>query len=246
MATIHFALDAIDSDFTLAANYGRIVGMAMKLQGLRDQGFGTGTYTGNRLSTIDTSTVGYNSSCEPNWYRTPTGVQIARPMTQADINLESIKSAFRGLHTQLHAWADGLDALSRGQPARLVSAGHNWLYYAHFAAYLVGTNQISGTIFNNLSRAQRIAWANRTAQGAADVTSPFQFYQREGAISPDTHPLYNGPTEPAVWVRPDNATALNLASALHSGTSPAFSPIAAVDIMTINLSDGGWIEALTA
>ena len=246
MATIHFALDAVDSDFTLANGWGYIAGMALSLQGLRDQGLGAGTYTGNRLSTIEHDAAGYNSSCERGWYRSPNGVQIARPTTQATQDLDALKNTFRALHTQLHAWADGLDALSRGQPARLVSAGHNWLYYAHYSAYLVGTNQIAGTIFNNLSRAQRIAWANRTAQGAANVTTPFEFYQREGAISPDTHPLYLGPTEPTVWVRPDNATALNLASSLHSGTSPAFRPIAAVDISTVNLADGGWIDALTA
>ena len=246
MATIHFALDAIDSDFTLANGWGHIVGLAMSLQGLRDQGFGAGTYTGNRLSTIEHDAAGYNTSCEPGWYRTPNGVQLARPMTQAASDLEALKNTFRNLHTQLHAWADGLDALSRGQPLRLVQAGHNWLYFEHYAAYLVGTNQIAGTVFNNLSQAQRIAWANRTMQGAADVTNPFEFYQREGAIPQANTALYNGPQEPAVWVRPDNATALNLAASLHSGTTPAFAPVAAVDVSTINLSDGGWIDSLTS
>ena len=246
MATFHLALDAIDSDFTLAATYGHIVGIALSEQGLRDQGFASGTYTGNRLSTIEHDASGWNSNCEPGWYRTPNGVQLARPMTQAAADLETLKTTFRNLHTQLHGWADGLEALSRGQPIRLVQAGHNWLYYAHYSAYLVGTNQIAGGDFNNLSQAQRIAWANRTAQGAADVTSPFEFYQREGAIPEGNAALYNGPMEPTIWVRPDNATALNLANSLHSTTTPAFAPIAAVTIATINLADGGWIDALTA
>ena len=245
MATIHFALDAIDSDFTLAANYGRIAGMALTLQGLRDQGFVAATYTGNRLSTIEHDASGFNADVEPGWYRTPNGVQLARPMTQAVIDLDAIKNAFRSLHSQLHVWADGLDSLSRGQPARLVQAGHNWLYFAHYAGYLVGTNQIAGTTFNNLSGAQRIAWAGRMAQGAADVTSPFEFYQREGALA-SNHALYDGPTGPATWVRPDNATALNLANSLYSGSSPPFAAIAAVDINTIDLSNGGWIDSLTA
>jgi len=246
MTTFHMALDAIDSDFTLAAGYGKIVGMAMSVQGLRSQGFAAGTYTGNRLSSIEHDATGFDSDCVPGWYRTPSGVQITRPMTQAAINLEAIKSAFRALHLQLHNWADGLDGMSRGQPLRLVQAGHNWLYFAHYGAYLVGTNQLHGTTFNNLSGAQRIAWAGRVAQGAADVTSPFEFYQQEGAISPDTHVFYNGPSEPITWVRPDNATALNLANSLYSASTPQFRPVAAVDITTINLADGGWIEALTS
>ena len=246
MATIHFALDAIDSDFTLAANYGHIVGQALSVQGLRNQGFDATTYTGNRLSSIDHTDAGYNADCEPGWYRTPDGVQIARPMTQAARDLETLKNSFRTLHNQLHVWADGLDALARGQPERLVRAGHNWLYYAHYAAYLIGTNQVSGTNFNNLSAAQRIAWANRTAQGAADITSPFEFYQREGAIPEANTALYNGPQEPTVWVRPDNASALNLASSLYSTTSPAFAAVGSVDILTINLADGAWIDSLTS
>ena len=246
MTAIHFALDAIDSDFTLAARYGHIVGMALSVQGLRDQGFVAATYTGNRLSTIEHDAAGFSADCEPGWYRSPNGVQIARPMTQATIDLEAIKVAFRGLHTQLHAWADGLDAQSRGQPVRLVQAGHNWLYFAHFSAYLVGTNQIAGSDFANLSGAQRIAWAGRMAQGAADVTSPFQFYQREGAITDTSHVFYNGPTGPATWVRPDNATALNLADALHASSTPAFAAAGGVDILNVDLSNGGWIESITA
>ena len=245
MTTIHFALDAIDTDFTLANGWGRIAGQALSVQGLRDQGFVAATYTGTRLSSIDHAAGGYDSSCEPGWYRSPTGVQIARPMTQAAIDLEAIKVAFRGLHTQLHGWADGLDALSRGQPLRLVQAGHNWLYYAHYAAYLVGTNQIAGSDFANLSGAQRIAWAGRMAQGAADVTSPFQFYQREGALA-SNHALYDGPTGPATWVRPDNATALNLSASLYSGTTPPFAAVGSVDILNVDLSNGGWIESITA
>ena len=245
MATIHFALDAVDSDFTLGARYGHIVGMALSVAGLRSQGFTQSPYSGNRLSSIEHTDAGFNASCEPGWYRTPNGVQLARPVTQAALDLETLKTAFRNLHIQLHGWADGLDAMARGQPLRLVQAGHNWLYYAHYAAYLVGTNQIAGSDFNNLSAAQRIAWANRMAQGAADVTSPFEFYQREGALA-SNHALYDGPDGPATWVRPDNATALNLAGSLYSGSTPPFAAAAAVDILNVDLSNGGWIDSMTA
>ena len=246
MATIHMALDALNGSFTLATGYGRIVGMALSRAGLRSQGFVAGTYAGNRISTLDHTDSGWSSDCEPGWYRTPNGVQIAQPLTQAETDLLAIKDAFRNLHNQLHVWADGLDGLSRGQPPRLVTAGNAWLYYAHFAAYLVGTNQIAGSDFANLSGAQRIAWANRMGQGAADVTTPFEFYQREGAITDDSHVFYNGPTGPATWVRPDNATALNLADSLHAASTPAFAAAATADITVVDLSTGSWIDALTA
>ena len=246
MATIHFALDAIDSDFTLATGYGQIVGWARSVAGLRAQGFAAGTYQGNRLSTIEHDDAGYNSDCERGWYRTPNGVQLARPRTAAAQALLTKQNTLRSLHSQLHVWADGLDSLSRGQPPRLVAAGQAWLYFKHFAAYLVGTNQLAAP-FNNLSDAQINAWANRSAQGASDVTSPFQFYQREGAITDTSHVFYDGPTGPATWVRPDNATALNLASSLHAASSPdAFVAVAAVDILNVDLSNGGWIDSLSS
>ena len=246
MATIHFALDAVDSDFTLATGYGYIAGMSMTLAGLRAQGFGANPYAGNRLSTIDTSAAGWNNDCEPGWYRIPNGVQFARPMTTAAIALAAKKGALRAHHNQLHGWDDGILALRTGQPPRLVTAGGAWLYYAHFAAYLVGTDQLVSP-FNNLSDAQIIAWANRSGQGALDVTSPFQFYQREGAITDTSHPFYNGPTGPATWVRPDNATALNLANSLHAASSPdAFVAADGVDISVVDLTTGSWIDDLIA
>ena len=245
MTTIHFALDAVDSDFTLANGWGYIAGMGLSVESLRAQGFASGTYLGNRLSTIEHDAAGFNSDCEVGWYRSPTGVQIARPLTAAAQALLAKKNALRGLHTGLHGWADGLDTLSRGQPPRLVTAGHAWLYFKHFGAYLVGTNQLVSP-FNNLSDAQIIAWANRSAQGALDVTSPFQFYQREGSITDTSHMFYNGPTAPATWVRPDNATALNLASSLSSGSSTVFEAAAGVDISVVDLTTGSWIDALTA
>ena len=245
MATIHMALDAINGSFTLATGYGHIVGMALSRAGLRSQGFVAGTYAGNRISTIDHTDSGWNSDCEPGWYRTPNGVQAAHPLTQAETDLLAKKNALRNHHNQLHVWADGLQGLSRGQPPRLVAAGAAWLYYAHFASYLVGTDQLV-TPFNNLSDAQIIAWANRSGMGAADVTSPFEFYQREGAITDSNDPFYDGPTGPATWVRPDNATALNLADSLHASSTTPFAAGAGVDITVVDLTTGSWIDSLTA
>ena len=226
MATIHFALDAAGTGFTYTAGYGRIAGWALSLQGLRDQGFAAATYRGNRLSTIEHTDAGWDSDCERGWYRTPDGVQIAQPQTQAAIDLAALQNAFRSLHTQLHGWADGLDALARGQPQEAVNTGHDFLFHAHEAAYLIGRDSTT------YSAAQRIAWAGSMATGAADVQSPAQFYQRvrEGSG-------IAAPTTPITWVNPADATKLNLASATAvTGTVPT----------AADLSNGGWIDALTA
>ena len=225
MATFHLALDAIDSDFTLATGYGHIVGMSLSEQGLRDQGFGSGTYTGNRLSTIEHDATGFNADCEPGWYRTPNGVQAARPMTAANAALETLKQAFRSLHSQLHGWSDGLDALSRGQPAEAVNTGHDFLFHAHEAAHIIGRDSTT------YSQAQRIAWANSMATGAADVQSPQQFYQHVRDDIP------TAPTVPKAWVRPADAVKVNLQDAVTiSGNVPT----------SVDLANGGWIEDLTA
>ena len=246
MPVIQFALDAIDSDFPLSGGNGFIVGMGLSVGDLRDQGFSNPPYRGNRIVTIDTGDAGWSDDCQPGWYFTNNSVQPDMPRTSANEQLDNLKRSFRGLHLQLHVWADGLDSLSRGQPIRLVQAGHNWLYYAHYAAYLVGSNLVDGTTFNNLSIAQRITWTIRMAQGAADVASPFEFYQREGSITDTSHDLYNGPTGPATWVNPATGTALNLADSLYAGSSTPFVPASTVDISTVNLADGAWIDSLTS
>ena len=225
MPTIHLALDVINSDFPLSGGNGKIAGMALSVQALRDNGFVSGTYTGNRLVSIDTGDAGWDDECQPGWYFTNSSVQIALPLTTAQENLETLKDAFRNLHTQLHAWADGLDALSRGQPQSLVNKGHDFLFYAHQAAFLIGRDSTT------YSQAQRIAWANSMATGAADVQSPAQFYQR---ITPSS---VNSPTGPITWVRAADAVKVNLSNAITvTGT---------VNVET-DLVNGGWIETLTA
>ena len=120
MTTIHMALDAIDTDFTLAARYGRIVGMALSLEGLRAAGFSAGTYTGNRLSTIEHDASGFNSDCQPGWYRTPTGVQIARPMTASAAAVETMITTYNRLRNQLLTWDNDV-AFFGPRPSRLAA-----------------------------------------------------------------------------------------------------------------------------
>ena len=194
---------------------GRIVRMSRDQSAVEDA-----TYTGNRLATFDDTAAGWNNGCIPGWFLNGSAVQ-----ERYSEGLAGLRDAFRTLHQQLHNWADGLDRLARGQAAATVAIGHDFLFRAHQAAYLIGRNSTTYTI------AQRVAWANAMATGAADVTSPAEFYQHvlDDGIT--------GPTGPTAWVNPADATKLNLsASQTISGTVPT----------TAELASGNWIEALSA
>lgn len=204
---IHIAVEDVAG---VTAPAGRIVAMAESDAAL--------TQRGDRVVTVDPSTNAWDADAQPGWFWTGSAVEQVAEMT----DLERLKSAFRSLHVQLHGWADGLDALSRGQLAEVVSAGHDWLYWAHGAAYLIGRDSTTYTI------AQRIAWAGSMATGAADITSPAAFYaSAAGRVAP---------TGPKTWVNPETGAKVNLDSAIDvSGTVPT----------SADLSGGAWIEALT-
>ena len=230
MATFHLALDAIDSDFTLAARYGRIVGLALSLQGLRDQGFAAGTYTGNRLSTIEHTAAGWNSDCERGWYRTPNGVQAMRPMTTAQAAVQGLIAATITLHQQLITWDADVAYYAPGHPDWQRVFAHDALASCHGHVYLTATD-------TSRSAADRTTYCETLLAGASDgqggrIASALQYYagftvpsvfrtgypERAGSDSPPT-----GTTRFYAWADPDTpGTALTL-GALHTqeGTIPA-------------------------
>ena len=229
--TIHLAVDSVAG---VALPNGEIVGIAETAQGLVDQGFSASTYTGNRVSTIDeTDSSVWDNDCVPGWYLVGGEVQFNVPVS----DLERLKAAYRRLHRQLNDWADGLDALSRGQPVAKVQSGHDWLYYAKYAAYLFANNLTStsngGTAQNPRSVNVRIGWAGALAQGALGVTSPAQFYADPNEPNPPTNPIsWRNVTSPYA--------ARSLANALDiwpAATAP--------DVDTIDLATGSWINSLT-
>ena len=229
MATLHFALDAIDSDFTLANGWGYIAGMALSLQGLRNQGFGAGTYTGNRLSTIEHTDAGYNPDCEPGWYRTPNGVQVARPMNTAAVALQRMIDTLETLHNQLLLWDQDVTLHAPGHPDWQRVFAHDALATCHGHNYLVLTD-------TSISVADRTTYCNTLIAGASDgqggrIASAEQYYagftvprvfrdgypERAGSDNPPT-----GTTRFYAWCDPDTpGTALTL-GALHmvEGTIP--------------------------
>ena len=174
MTTIHLALDAIDSDFTLGATYGRIVGMAMSVAGLRAQGFSQNPYAGNRLSTIEHDAAGFNSNCEPGWYRTPNGVQIARPLTAAGAEIVRMSDMADMLHNQLITWDADVAFYGPGKPDWQRQFAHDTLASCHGHNYLVLTD-------TNISVASRITYCETLLAGASDgqggrIATAIQYY----------------------------------------------------------------------
>ena len=257
MATLHFALDALGGSFTLTAGYGRIVGMATKLQGLRDQGFSAATYNGNKVTTYDTASAGWDSSCEPGWYLTPTGLQIIEPATQAQIDLAATKASGHALLDQLEAWHADLARLAFGHPARAHQDGCDYLLRARRAAYVVLRNEVASTTPTTstnptYTHAQRQAWCEAMAMGATDVNSVHAFYSAfdagllQGATvdSGTGRITYSEPPDVrvlGVWARPDTAArlALNSSMILTSQNDPQVPA-------TVEIAERAWLEALTS
>ena len=256
MATVHFALDAVGGSFTLAGGYGHIVGMSMSLQGLRDQGFAAGTYNGNKVATYDTTSSGWNSSVEPGWYLTPTGLQIRSPLTQAQLDLQKTKDEANLTLDQFDEWHSSLAALSGGHPARAHQDGCDYLLRARRAIYVVLHNRVASTTPATSSNptythAQRQAWLGAMRMGATDVTSPPAFYQAfdSGLLTGATTDAQGRITYPnppdirvlGVWARPDNATrlALNSSMILTSRDDPQVPA-------SVELAERDWVDAITS
>ena len=232
--TIYMALDAITDGPPLPS--GQIRGIDETSAGLTAQGFSASTYRGNRRRSVDeTDSSVWDNDCVPGWfYNSATGaVQITQPQT----DLERLKAGFRFFHTQINNWADGLDLLRRGQPIAKVESGHDWLYFAKYAGFLIANNMTSATSGGSaVTRTVnvRIGWAGAMAQGALNVASPAQFYADPNEPNP--------PTGPISWrnlTSPYAAVALGSAIEIHPAAG-------APDIDTIDLANGTWINALTA
>ena len=228
--TLYLAIDPVSG---IALPKGQIVGIAETSAGLVSQGFSAQTYRGNRLSTIDeTDSSVWDNDCEPGWYFDGGSVQIEPPQTE----IQRLKSGFRAFHQQINNWADGLDALSRGQPASKVQAGHDWLYFSKYAGFLIANNLTSahsGGSPTVRSVNVRIGWAGAMAQGALNVASPAQFYADVNEP--------NAPTTPISWRNlsaPYAARSLGSATIIHIADG-------APDIDTVDLATGTWIEELT-
>ena len=134
---------------------------------------------------------------------------------------QGIRNAYRAAHNQFLAWGSGLDMLGRYQPQEVVNAGHDWLLWGGFwAAYVIAHD-------DNLTWVQKVSWAEEVVKGAADVTTPAEFYEK-----PVSH---TAPTGLVTWYDPVSSTRKELADAVTlSGTRPT----------TTEFANGAWIDSL--
>ena len=128
------------------------------------------------------------------------GTSLAEDAPQGS-TVEDLKVAAHQAVDQLLGWATGLDGFSPFEPANIVAKGHDWLAWAHFGLNMV-CRSTSWTL------AKRINFCKGLAMGAADVTSPAQFFAKAGDL--------DAPTEPVVWSDPrtDNGDRVNLSGAV--------------------------------
>ena len=152
------------------------------------------------------------------------GQAVQRTLAGSVTETDGLRRAFRVVHEQLLVWSGGLDSLSRFYPQSIVNAGHDWLYWAgHIAAYIVAHN-------STYTWANKMDWAESVITGAADVSTPAEFYANTAA--------HTAPTSPRTWINPANGQKVNLANVI---------PLSANQAPTIaQLDNGGWIDSLTA
>ena len=146
------------------------------------------------------------------------------PLTE----LEELKSAAQATHDQLLAWSAGLASIAVYYSAADVAKGHDWLNWGHH-----GVNRVVRS--DHWTHAQKLAFLQNMAIGAADVTSPVTFF--EGAHENDA------PTEAVVWVNPDNAVRWDVADTIDN-TQDIIGYMAAIPTQE-ELINGGWIDDLT-
>lgn len=157
------------------------------------------------------------------------------------------RAAAEQVHAALRSWTRALAVEGVTHAASIVAVGHDFLYQAHRACYLVFSH-------GGYTVAQLEDWATQMALGAADAKSPHTFFQRmEGSGTPIA-----APTGPTAWVKftAHNASAtavrVNLADAAaasgprRSGGGEGNLDLDATQLPANGLSaDGSWIDDLT-
>lgn len=150
------------------------------------------------------------------------------------------------LHAALRAWSGQLTREGAVHPASVVAVGHDFLFRAHQAAYLMAHR-------NLLAVAQFEDWAGKMAMGAADVVSPATFFQRMeagGGLA--------APNVPCAWVRWGNTQQEGYATAVRVPLAQAVAASGAVTVqapgnLALDAADlpaggidatGSWIDSL--
>ena len=168
MATIHLAIDT-ETGLTLPS--GTIKGLSESLQGLRDAGFATDPYTGNRLTTVDDAASGWDNDVQPGWrLLTRTSATVyTMGATIPPTDLDDLKDAWRAFQHQVVSWSAELIHRGVSQKPDKVTQGHERLRHSLGAMYLICRNSTH-------SSANRKIWATNMRTGALQIRSVDDFY----------------------------------------------------------------------
>lgn len=157
------------------------------------------------------------------------------------------RAAARRVHVALQGWSAALAAEGVVHGAALVAVGHDFLWRAHQASWLMAHRDI-------LPIAQYEDWCTKMALGAADVTSPQTFFE---VMIRRSIPAPNGP---CAWVRWGHTAQEGLNTAVRVDLIDAITVSGAVTLsapgnLGLNSADlpgdgipadGSWIDSLTA
>lgn len=229
MATIHLAMDA---ETGLALPLGTIKGLSESVQGLRDAGFAADPYTGTRLTTIDDTAAGWNHDVQPGWKlltrASATAYTLGAVIPPTD--LDDLQDAIKAFQAQVVAWSRDLIHRGVAQPRAKVEQGHDRLYSALGAVYLVARNA-------SHTAANRKIWVANLTTGAQDIRKVDDFY------SSDTGSFAEPPARGTAgdwyaWVNIANPSVkLALTSSVAvTGIIPA----------NVDLLDPDWVDAITS
>lgn len=136
------------------------------------------------------------------------GLTYAEPLT-------GLVKAGIGLFQQFDVWADQLNRYARGQRIAHVNKGHDFLFFGRQSGFLVLNDAVTTAGWQNLTAAERIAWAESMGQGALDTTNAQEYYGKAGGL--------DAPTTPVSWVtragaRVNLSNGIELAGDIPAGT----------------------------
>lgn len=185
------------------------------------------------------------------WWLTATGAG-AGTVTAAAPALSDVvrrrRAAARQVHAALEGWTAALAAEGVVHAASVVAIGHDFLFHAHQAVYIMAHRDATAIVSFE-------AWCAGMARGASDVTSPRQFFERMEAGGGIT-----APTGPCAWVRWGHRQSEGFTTAIRvplseaiaaSGVAGPLTPgnlgLDARDLPAGGLhADGTWIDTVTA
>lgn len=185
------------------------------------------------------------------WWLTATGAGAGTVTAVAPALSDVVRrrrAAARQVHAALEGWTVALAAEGVVHAAAVVAVGHDYLRSAHQAVYIMAHRGAIGI-------ASWEAWCAAMAQGASDVTSPREFFERMEAGSG-----LHAPTGPCAWVRWGHrqsegyTTPIRVpladaiaASGVPGPTTPGRLHLQASDLPGGGLhADGTWIDTITA